>query len=144
MCSQALHFWASLRGMLSHLRSFGCQLKEAAECPNSESFPLWSFLNGFCTLCVQYRSRWKEVVLRRKQKETNMFMSICNVPARGFMGVELKRKSSGHVNATSKCQKASGCFMLCIVLLSITTNTDNVPSVVQKNVWTPSMCTGRS
>lgn len=60
---------------------------------------------------------------------------ICSVAAREFMGVELKRNSIGRVNATSERQKASGHFMLCmILLLSIITNTDNVSSAVQKNV----------
>lgn len=72
------------------------------------------------------------------RKTQIMFMSICNVPARGFMGVEQKRNSICHVNAISKHQEASGSFMLCIItLFPIITNTENVLSVVQKlyEIW---------
>lgn len=74
----------------------------------------------------------EEADLTQEDEKTQMCSwDICNVPTKGFIGVEQKRNTIGHVNATSKHQEAPGSFMLCTIpLVHINTSADNVLSVV--------------
>lgn len=82
-------------------------------------------------MCVQH-SGLKELGLHGKQEDPNLFMGLCSVPTKRFMGVEWKINSASHVTETSKHQETSGSFMLYIIhLCPIIINTDDV-LIVQK------------